>query len=198
MREKMKGMSLKEKLDYLWTYYKIWLLVPGFAGVILHVAYSAYAASRENVLVNAVVVGAGQSDTASFEAALKKYMGKNGKYDKVVIQTNFSAEEQSADTMLALSTLIGAGAVDIFICPEKVYEHFSRQNAFGDMEKMMQDLGVTKVRLSKKKDAVIVSDSVLLQKELGAVYEEAYISVMQHTKHEEGKKAFLQYILNKQ
>ena len=65
MREKMKGMSLRQKLDYLWTYYKIWLLVPIIAGVILNVVYSAYRASRENVLVSAVVIGAGESSRSA-------------------------------------------------------------------------------------------------------------------------------------
>ena len=28
LKEQMKGMSLIQKIDHLWTYYKIWLLIP--------------------------------------------------------------------------------------------------------------------------------------------------------------------------
>lgn len=196
LREAMKGMSLKEKIDHLWTYYKIWLLVPVFAGVLINVIYSAYSASRENILVNAVVVSAGNSDMTEFEQELKEYMNKTGKYDKVVIQTNFAVDEQSADTMLAITTLIGAAAIDVFICPEEVYEHFSQQDAFTDITEIV-DVSLS-CTISERGDAVIVSGSKLLQQELGAVYQDAYISVLDHGKHSEGKKAFVQYVLENQ
>ena len=73
MREKMKNMSFKQKIDYLWTYYKIWLLVPLIVGVIINVAYSAYRAGQENILVSAVVIGAG-----SWGTALALLLYKNG------------------------------------------------------------------------------------------------------------------------
>ena len=59
----MKGMSLGEKADYLWTYYRIWLLVPVIAAAALHVMCSAIQAGRENILVSAVVIGAGTNET---------------------------------------------------------------------------------------------------------------------------------------
>lgn len=197
MREKMKGMSLTEKIDYLWTYYKIWLLVPVIAGVIINVAYSAYRASQENVLVSAVVIGAGNSDTQGFQSGLKKYMNKTGKYDKVILQTNIVEGELTPDTVTVLTTLVGAGEADIFVCPQNVYEHFSMQHAFVDIQEVLgnQIEQSENVSLTEKGDALIIKNSEYLKEKLGAMYQEVYVGVVFTKKHEDGKKAFVEYVL---
>ncbi len=197
MRENMKGMSLKEKIDYLWTYYKIWLLVPVIAAVVLNVLYSAYRAGQENILVSAVVIGAGLDNTEEFETELKKYMNKTGKNDKVVVQTNLVDGELTPDTTAVLTTLAGAAAADVFVCPYNVYEHFSRQHAFTDIRDI---LGESVDRygspaLSENGDAVIIRDSRFIQESLGVFCQEVYVAVLEHPKHEDGKLAFVKYIL---
>ena len=52
MKEKMRGMTLVQKIDYLWTYYKIWLLVPVVIGVVFYIISTTYRASQENELVS--------------------------------------------------------------------------------------------------------------------------------------------------
>ncbi len=200
MREKMKGMSLRQKLDYLWTYYKIWLLVPIIAGVILNVAYSAYRAGRENVLVSAVVIGAGESDTSELEEGLKKYMNQTGKNDKVTIQNNITSGELTPDTLTVLTTLIGAASVDVFVCPENVYEHFSEKKGFASIEEVLgDDMDQWKdVELAKNGDAVIVKNSQFLRERTGILYEDLYLAAVETNKHPEGKKAFVEYILENQ
>lgn len=200
MREKMKGMSLRQKLDYLWTYYKIWLLVPIIAGVILNVAYSAYRAGRENVLVSAVVIGAGESDTSELEEGLKKYMNQTGKNDKVTIQNNITSGELTPDTLTVLTTLIGAASVDVFVCPENVYEHFSEKKGFASIEEVLgDDMAQWKdVELAKNGDAVIVKNSQFLRERTGILYEDLYLAAVETNKHPAGKKAFVEYILENQ
>ena len=166
-------MSLRQKLDYLWTYYKIWLLVPIIAGVILNVVYSAYRAGRENVLVSAVVIGAGESDTSELEEGLKKYMNQTGKNDKVTIQNNITSGELTPDTLTVLTTLIGAASVDVFVCPENAYEHFSEKKGFANIEEVLgDDMDQWKdVYLAKNGDAVIVKNSQFLREQTGILYE---------------------------
>ncbi|MEZ3485831.1 MAG: hypothetical protein K1W22_04340 [Lachnospiraceae bacterium] len=182
MRENMKGMSLKEKIDYLWTYYKIWLLVPVIAAVVLNVLYSAYRAGQENILVSAVVIGAGLDNTEEFETEFKKYMNKTGKNDKVVVQTNLVDGELTPDTTAVLTTL--AGAADVFVCPYNVYEHFSRQHAFADIRDIlgesMDQYGSP--ALSENGDAVIIRDSRFIQESLGVFCQEVYVAVLEHPK----------------
>ncbi len=193
----MKGMSLGEKADYLWTYYRIWLLVPVIAAAALHVMCSAIQAGRENILVSAVVIGAGTNETGAFESGLKQYMNKTGRNDKVVIQTNIVDDRLSPDTTTALTTLVGAAAADVFICPRNVYEHFSRMRAFTDIKEILNDSDgqYDGMALSGKGDALIIRNSGFVQEKLGAPYQEAYVAVLDHPKHEEGKRAFVKYVL---
>ena len=197
MREKMKQMTLQEKLDYLWTYYKIWLFVPLFIGIILHIVYSAYCAGQENNLVSAVVIGAGTSDTEEFESGLKEFMNKTGKNDKVTLQTNIVEGELTPDTTAVLTTLIGAASADVFVCPENIYSQFSSQRAFTDMKEILGDSEEQErgVELSGKGDALIIRNSAFLEKNLGVFYEEVYVAVVDYPQNEEGKKAFVKYIL---
>lgn len=197
MREKIKGMSLRQKTDYLWTYYKTWLLVPVLVAAVLNVAYSAYRAGQENILVSAVVIGAGMDDTEEFAAELKKYMHKTGRNDKVTLQTNIVDGELTPETTAVLTTLVGAAAADVFVCPGNVYEHFSRQHAFADMQGMLEDPAVQSGGpvLSERGDAVIIRESEFIQENLGALYPEVYVAVLDYPGHEEGKLAFVKYVL---
>lgn len=197
MKERMQGMTMPQKIDYLWTYYKIWLLVPVFIGVILNLVCSAYRAGQENNLVSAVVIGGGNSDTREFESGLKKYMNQTGKNDTVTLQTNIVESELTPDTMSVLTTLIGAAAADVFVCPENVYDHFSERQAFVDMREVLGDSMAQygDIKLSEKGDAVVVGASEFLQEQLGTLYEEVYIGVLATNKHGAGKAAFVQYVL---
>lgn len=200
MRDKMKGMSLLQKLDYLWTYYKIWLLVPIIIGVILNVVYSAYRANQENILVSAIVIGAGESDTSELEEGLKKYMKQTGKNDKVTIQNNITSGDLTPDTLTVLTTLIGAASVDVFVCPQNVYEHFSDRQSFSNVKEVLGD-DVEKwdnAELTEKGDALIVKNSSFLREQTEILYEDVYLAIVETKKHPEGKKAFVEYILENQ
>ena len=67
MKEKMRGMTLVQKIDYLWTYYKIWLLVPVVIGVVFYIISTTYRASQENELVSVIAVGSLVRDTSELE-----------------------------------------------------------------------------------------------------------------------------------
>ena len=129
MREKMKGMTLIQKIDYLWTYYKIWLLVPVVIGCVVYVGCSIYRAQNENVLVNTVIVGSTLQTTDKVEQEIKDYMKKDKKNDVVTLQTNIPDDNMGQASTVALSTMVGAETVDVIICPKNVYDHFSGQQA---------------------------------------------------------------------
>ena len=198
MKEKMKGMTLLQKIDYLWTYYKIWLLVPIGIGVVIYIGCSAYRASRENELVSTIVVGSVARETNEIQEEIKEYMGKTGKNDIVRMHMNIPADQLAQTSQVALTTLIGAEAVDVIICPEEVYEHFSSQGGFEDMSKLFGETGQKEgLELTEKRDALKITDSKFLQEKLGTPYKEVYIGVFINAPHEKGADQFVQYVLEK-
>lgn len=196
MREKMKGMTLIQKIDYLWTYYKIWLLVPVGIGFVIYMGCSIYRAQTENVLVNAVVVGSTLQDTEELSQDVKKYIGKDGKNDVVTLQTNIPDDNLGQASTVALSTIVGANTVDVIVCPKNVYEHFSGQQAGAiSMQEMLGDK-FTQYGDIVKEDAVVVSNSQFMKEKLGIPYEEVYMFVVANAPHREGAAQFVQYVLD--
>ena len=195
MREKMKGMTLIQKIDYLWTYYKIWLLVPIGIGFIIYMGCSIYRAQTENVLVNAVVVGSMLQDTEKVSRDVKNYMGKDGKHDVVTLQTNIPDDNMGQASTVALSTIVGAKTVDVIVCPKNVYEHFSGQQAgVIPMDEILGDK-FTQYGEIVQENAVVVSDSQFMKDTLGIPYDEVYLFVVANAPHKEGAAQFVQYVL---
>lgn len=198
MKEKMKGMTLLQKIDYLWTYYKIWLLIPIGIGVVIYIACSAYRASQENELVSTIVVGSVSQDTEEIEEEIKTYMGKTEKRDIVRMHMNIPADQLAQTSQVALTTLIGAESVDVIVCPQDVYEHFSSQDGFVDMNQVIGEAKEQEgIELTNKGDALKVTDSKFLQEKLGTPYKEVYIGVFINAPHEKGAAQFVQYVLEK-
>ena len=198
MREKMRGMTLLQKIDYLWTYYKIWLLVPVGIGIVIYMGCSIYRTKTENILVNAIVVGSTLRSTEELSQDVKEYMGEDGRHDVVTLQTNIPDDNMGQTSIVALSTVVGAETVDVIACPEKVYEHFSSQGGFEDMSELFGETGQKEgLELTEKRDALKITDSKFLQKKLGTPYKEVYIGVFINAPHEKGADQFVQYVLEK-
>ena len=198
MREKMRGMTLLQKIDYLWTYYKIWLLVPVGIGIVIYMGCSIYRTKTENILVNAIVVGSTLRSTEELSQDVKEYMGEDGRHDVVTLQTNIPDDNMGQTSIVALSTVVGAETVDVIACPEKVYEHFSSQGGFEDMSELFGETGQKEgLELTEKGDALKITDSKFLQKKLGTPYKEVYIGVFINAPHEKGADRFVQYVLEK-
>lgn len=197
MKEKMKGMTLLQKIDYLWIYYKVWLLVPIGIGVVVYIASSAYRASQENELVSAIVVGSTATDTNEVEEAIKKYIGKTKKNDIVRMHMNIPADQLAKTSQIALTTLIGAEAVDVILCPAEVYEHFSLQEGFVNINSLIGEIDSNKkVEMTERGDAIKITDSKFLKEKLGTPYNEVYMGVFINAPHEEGAAKFVQYVLD--
>lgn len=198
MREKMRGMTLVQKIDYLWTYYKIWLLVPIALGVVIYIGHSIYRAKTDNVLVHAVVVGSTIQDITELQEEVKDYMGKNGKHDTVTLQMNIPDDQMGQASTVALTTVIGAETVDVIVCPEIVYEHFSSQGGFVQMKERIGEPEEREgIVLTEKGDAFKITDSEFLRDKLGVPYETAYVTILTNAPHEKGASQFVQYVLEK-
>ena len=55
-KEKLKEMSGRQKLEYLWMYYKVWLLVPIGIALLVWVGVTMYRSKTEEVLLNVVML----------------------------------------------------------------------------------------------------------------------------------------------
>ena len=87
-KEKLKGMGMKKKLEYIWMYYK-----PAIFGVIIAIALifgvkDFYEQSKIKTVMSISMVNSTVSDTDEFEQEIKEALGYgDDKYSKVEIES---------------------------------------------------------------------------------------------------------------
>lgn len=160
--EKLKALSFGGKIEYICMYYKSWFAILAIAAALVYIGISMYQGSRENILLNVAIVGGNSQDTEgiqSLEKEIKEWLGASGKYDKVRVQANIPEDGGSVASQTALTTLIGANAVDILICPEDIYNEYAGQGGFEERTLMMENEGAVAERFA-------------------VIYEKIYVCVM--------------------
>lgn len=176
-REKLRSLSFAGKIEYIWMYYKAWFLVLAVGAAAVYLGISMYQGSKENVLVNIAIVGGTSQDTESIQALeqeVKEWLGASGKYDTVRVQANIPEDGGSVSSQTALTTLIGANAVDVLVCPEGVYEEYSVQGGFRD-------------------NTLILQNNDIMKKKLGVTYDKVYISALINGEHAENADSVIAY-----
>ena len=123
-------MPLGKKVEYLWMYYKIWLVI---LAVIIGVIYRGcmmYKGRHTTVLLNVAVTGGDSQKAEELNKDFCKYAGIDEKDGIIRIQANIPEDGGSLSSKTALTTLVGADAVDVLICGEDVYQEYKKQDGF--------------------------------------------------------------------
>ncbi|SHI82642.1 extracellular solute-binding protein [Clostridium amylolyticum] len=138
MLDKIKHMSKKEKMEYIWDYYKIHILVGVF--IIIAVSWTIYTnVNKTEYVFNCTLLGEGVnlSKKAEFEDKLTKIVleepeDKKQAYMDFIEVKGSSSVENSIDpyAMQKLSARVAAGDIDIFIVDEKNFQRFAMQGMF--------------------------------------------------------------------
>lgn len=177
-REKLKSLNFGGKIEYIWMYYKAWFLVLAVAAAAVYLGISMYQGSKENVLVNIAIVGGNSQDTESIQALeqeVKVWLGASGKYDTVRVQANIPEDGGSISSQTALTTLIGANAVDVLVCPEEIYNEYDNQGGF-------------------RGSPLVFENNSVMKEKMGVMYDKIYVSVMVNAEHMENAESVLQYL----
>lgn len=192
--KKIKSLSKGDRIEYLWMYYKIWLLVALLAAGGACLGFQMYRGMHENVIVNVAIVGGGGINTGEMEEGFKEYAGIKRKNDVVRIWSNISEESKSMSSRTALTTLIGADAVDVIICPEDVFQEYNAQGGFVSMEEILAE-SLEIDALQGEQNTVVIEDSEFLKNIGGIPYKKAYVGMLINAQHQEGAALFIKYLL---
>lgn len=193
--EKMKTMTLKEKIEYLWMYYKVYLLIPVIIVAMIVVGMQMYHGMTEKVLLNLAILGGDNIDRSGLEKEATELLGTGDKKETVKINANLSGSSDDYNSNIALSTLIGAEAVDVIICPEEIYESYAEQNGFVNLEKTLSEEAIAGGKVQG--DAVILETSSYMTDELGVSYEPVYVCIMSNAQNEKQAVKFIEMLLEK-
>lgn len=130
-KEKLRGMAGREKLEYLWMYYKAWLLVPVGIAAAVWLGVLIYRGKTEEVLLQVVVTDSTSDEFGALEDGFKSYIKAEGK--RQTVRVNSSLSNGTYQGEIAFSTLIGVESVDVVLCTEEFYEAYSDVLELQDM-----------------------------------------------------------------
>lgn len=191
--EKMSQMTRKEKIEYLWMYYKSYLLIPVIIVVLAAIGIQMYHGMTEKVLLNLTILGGENVDRTDLDKDITRLLGTGKKNETVKINANLSGSSEDYNSNIALSTLVGAEAVDVMICPEEIYEQYDDQNGFENLEKILSEdaLGSGKVH----GNAVILDTGQYMSEKVGVSYEPVYVCIMSNTQNEKRAVKFVEMLI---
>ncbi len=146
-RQKLKAMPWKDRLWYIWEYYKVHMLGLVILGFVIYlIATILYNQTFEQRLYY-VVMNNTTPSSANFDAInqeFKDLMGY-GKKDTVTgdgsVYLNFgeTASEMDYAYMAKVSALVASQELDMLITDESTFQHYAESDAFMNLEEALPE-----------------------------------------------------------
>ena len=194
VKKKWKEMTFLQKAEYLWMYYKIWLVGAVAVIALIWLGIMMYKGAHTNVLLNEAVVGGDSQKARELAEDFAGYCGITDKDGVIRVKANVPDADGTTSQETVLTTLIGAEAVDVLICTGDVYEEYSSQEGFQSMKEVLKDE-------SREADERILDYGIRLSKDslpgfINLVsYNEIYVAVPVTCQNQEMAGEFVKYLL---
>ena len=174
MDKNFGSMPFGKKVEYLWMYYKIWLVILAVIIGVIYLGCTMYKGRHTTVLLNVAVTGGDSQKAEELNKDFCKYAGIDEKDGIIRIQANIPEDGGSLSSKTALTTLVGADAGDVLICGEDVYQEYKKQDGFQETIDFPEDN-----MLKKKK---IIS------------YDDAHAAIMVNAQNKKMAEKFISYL----
>lgn len=204
-KEKTKNMTFRQKVGYVFAYYKV-----EFFAVVLALALIGSLGYAIDNKTNTHILYVAISDTeANMEQSLqlgadfKEYIGNTRRKDKVTIDGSVSVLGTNADDATEYYqeqqkniVLLATGIVDVYVC-EKPYVDFLED--YEVVRPVSEALG--EELCAKYADRIEDNRAILLPKgaaeACGVAYEPVYLVFTQNVHYPETARSFAQFLLEK-
>lgn len=139
-REKLKEMSTKDKIWYIWEYYKFHIIFTVIGLFVLFQVGATIYSSSYNTLLHCIYLNSynGDINFQPLEEGFGAYIGKDSK-DLIVGESAFialddEATEYSYASMAKITAMVSAKELDVLIGDTASTDHYSEFGAFCDLE----------------------------------------------------------------
>lgn len=210
-RKKLQQMSGRDKLWYIWEYYKLHiagaLLLACLLGMVCNSLYRQSFTTR----LSFCVINDASGDASSFdqlEAGLRQALGC-GKKDLIEIHTGMyasygdSVSQYSYASMVKLSAMVSGKDLDVMIADRATIDHYGEVQAFADLKQLLpQDLYQAvqaDVYSLPGADGSLYPAALSLEhtafsRETGVTIEPAYLAVLGNSERTEAAVRMIRYL----
>lgn len=208
--KKLSTMKFKDKADYIWEYYKFWII--GFV-VLAVLAYNVVAAHIENsketliniTMINSDLVSAGETTLLEDFA---DYMNVDLDDRKAIIDVSMRMtpemdDEFSLNCSAKIFAQFAANTIDVTIMDKAMLSFYDKIDAFSKLDELVspefyekhKDSFVTGVDSEGNEYicAIDISDSEIFKRS-NAYSGKAYLSIISNSLYSDNSVAFLEYL----
>lgn len=208
--KKLSTMKFKDKADYIWEYYKFWII--GFV-VLAVLAYNVVAAHIENsketliniTMINSDLVSAGETTLLEDFA---DYMNVDLDDRKAIIDVSMRMtpemdDEFSLNCSAKIFAQFAANTIDVTIMDKAMLSFYDKIDAFSKLDELVspefyekhKDSFVTGVDSEGNEYicAIDISDSEIFKRS-NAYSGKAYLSIISNSLYADNSVAFLEYL----
>lgn len=139
--EKLKAMTWKDRIWYIWAYYKVHMFLAVIAVFLIHVVItSLYSRTFETVMHCIIINSRSESEVnlSLLDEDFAQYLGLDKKQlitaESSYITYGDDATELSYATLAKISALVFSKDLDVIIGDQATIDHFASLNGYVDLE----------------------------------------------------------------
>lgn len=144
-RERLKGLSFKKKLEYIWDYYKMELGILLVVLVIIGLSVQVMKGSGKTTVLSAALINVEKvsgGETLEFSREFSDDLELDEKKEDISFDDSYVMNMQSDDIMTTacqtkLIAAIQAETLDVMLMPEDVYQHYLKAGAYLNLEEVL-------------------------------------------------------------
>ena len=135
--ETIRSLHGKKRAEYLWTYYRSWLLATLLAAFGVFVLIYSWQNRHTRVILSIAVADAEYSAHGEKEEKLREdllgALGDGKARERINLDTTLRSGDDSGMALKRM-TVVGAGNTDLLICDRQTWKEYQSQGAFQEWE----------------------------------------------------------------
>ena len=208
---KLKKMSFRDKLWYIWEYYKIHMLIGCVILFFLYALGTIFYQKSFTTQLFFIVMNDRSGSEADYEGLANEFKTRMGygKKDKVEVDSSLyiSFEENTSQldyaSLAKVTAIVASKDLDVLISDSPAVEHYASNGAFLNLEEVLPadlwDMVKDDVYMAKDENgnsfpAAISLDDSYFHEKTGTQMEEAYFSLINNSTRTDTAFEFLRYL----
>lgn len=208
---KLKKMSFRDKLWYIWEYYKIHMLIGYVILFFLYALGTIFYQKSFTTQLFFIVMNDRSGSEADYEGLANEFKTRMGygKKDKVEVDSSLyiSFEESTSQldyaSLAKVTAIVASKDLDVLISDSPAVEHYASNGAFLNLEEVLPadlwDMVKDDVYMAKDENgnsfpAAISLDDSYFHEKTGTQMEEAYFSLINNSTRTDTAFEFLRYL----
>ncbi|MBL4936227.1 hypothetical protein JK636_10695 [Clostridium sp. YIM B02515] len=200
----LKKMSRKEKIEYIWDYYKIHIIATMIAILAVSSFIYSYVTKVEYVF-NLTILCNDMDENArvNLEKQITNYVvGKGEKRKQAAVEVmpitdTGNSSPMTAQYMQKFMVKLAAGEIDLVIFDRSMLETYTKQEALVKLDDIVNDKSVQGVSDNTKGVYAVEADNIKILKDVGFNTKDKLVGIISSGKQKEKAVSVLKWMINK-